>query len=221
MNARDSILAGLRAGATVAPAAAPDLEPWYASGVRSLEERVAEFAQRLTAQHAQVLVETAESWAHGVACLLASGPPRRLLVDRGCTKHAALLAALGPGTEAVEFARPIEAWKRELFDTIDAGFSVASAGIAALGALAFASGPGAARCTSLVPPLHIAWIDARTIHPDLLTACRAEGWAGSLPTNLVMVSGPSKTSDIQLTTAYGAHGPGRLVVVIVRAGTRP
>jgi L-lactate dehydrogenase complex protein LldG len=39
-----------------------------------------------------------------------------------------------------------------------------------------------------------------------------------MPTNLVMVSGPSKTSDIQQTLAYGAHGPRRLWVVIVTDG---
>jgi L-lactate dehydrogenase complex protein LldG len=36
-----------------------------------------------------------------------------------------------------------------------------------------------------------------------------------MPTNLVLVSGPSKTSDIQQTLAYGAHGPRALWVVIV------
>jgi L-lactate dehydrogenase complex protein LldG len=36
-----------------------------------------------------------------------------------------------------------------------------------------------------------------------------------MPANLVLVSGPSKTSDIQQTLAYGAHGPRALWVVIV------
>jgi L-lactate dehydrogenase complex protein LldG len=36
-----------------------------------------------------------------------------------------------------------------------------------------------------------------------------------MPTNLVMISGPSKTSDIQQTTAYGAHGPRALWVIVI------
>jgi L-lactate dehydrogenase complex protein LldG len=36
-----------------------------------------------------------------------------------------------------------------------------------------------------------------------------------MPTNLLLVSGPSKTADIQQTLAYGAHGPKELVVVLV------
>ena len=35
------------------------------------------------------------------------------------------------------------------------------------------------------------------------------------PSNLIFVSGPSKTADIQQTLAYGAHGPKRLIVVLV------
>jgi uncharacterized protein NMB1437 len=34
-----------------------------------------------------------------------------------------------------------------------------------------------------------------------------------MPTNVILVSGPSKTADIQLTLAYGAHGPRDLVVL--------
>ena len=48
---------------------------------------------------------------------------------------------------------------------------------------------------------------------------RAERWTDGMPTNLVMVSGPSKTSDIQQTLAYGAHGPRQLWVVIVNDHT--
>ena len=36
-----------------------------------------------------------------------------------------------------------------------------------------------------------------------------------MPTNVVLISGPSKTSDIQLTLAFGAHGPRDLVVLAV------
>ena len=44
----------------------------------------------------------------------------------------------------------------------------------------------------------------------------AQGWAGGLPTNALLVSGPSKTADIQQTLAYGAHGPKELLVLILQ-----
>ena len=46
-------------------------------------------------------------------------------------------------------------------------------------------------------------------------ALAGENLAQNMPTNVVLVSGPSKTADIQLTLAYGAHGPRDLVVLAV------
>ncbi|MEI8631512.1 LUD domain-containing protein [Vibrio sp. PP-XX7] len=36
-----------------------------------------------------------------------------------------------------------------------------------------------------------------------------------MPTNAVLISGPSKTADIQQTLAYGAHGPSELIVIVL------
>ena len=41
------------------------------------------------------------------------------------------------------------------------------------------------------------------------------GWGRSLPPNALVISGPSKTADIEQTLAYGVHGPKRLIVVLV------
>ena len=46
-------------------------------------------------------------------------------------------------------------------------------------------------------------------------AMSGEKMADGMPTNVVLVSGPSKTADIQLTLAYGAHGPRDLVVLVL------
>ena len=48
---------------------------------------------------------------------------------------------------------------------------------------------------------------------DAMTEAR---WAAGLPTNALLVSGPSKTADIQQTLAYGAHGPKELIVLMVQ-----
>ena len=67
---------------------------------------------------------------------------------------------------------------------------------------------------SLVPPVHIVLLDASKIYNTFFEAQQAEGWANGLPTNSLLISGPSKTADIQQTLAYGAHGPKELVVLI-------
>ena len=68
---------------------------------------------------------------------------------------------------------------------------------------------------SLVPPVHIVLLNASTIHNTFYEAMTAEGWADGLPTNALLISGPSKTADIQVTLAYGAHGPKELVVLLI------
>ena len=67
---------------------------------------------------------------------------------------------------------------------------------------------------SLVPPLHFVLLDATTIHADFHSAITEEGWKDGLPTNALLICGPSKTADIQQTLAYGAHGPRELVVLL-------
>jgi hypothetical protein len=68
---------------------------------------------------------------------------------------------------------------------------------------------------SLVPPIHIALLDADQLYDTLFDAMQAQGWSDGMPTNALLVSGPSKTADIQVTLAYGAHGPKELVVLLL------
>jgi len=184
----------------------------------SVSAMVASMQAALTASHAEVICTDAASWPAWVARKLQEEDVKRLLLDHDRPEGAALARALPPGIDTVGFERPLETWKAELFDTVDAGFTVARSGLAATGTLVLAPDTGSPRTMSLVPPIHIALVYASTLHPDLHAAVRAERWTDGMPTNLVMVSGPSKTSDIQQTLAYGAHGPRRLWVVIVTDG---
>ena len=44
---------------------------------------------------------------------------------------------------------------------------------------------------------------------------KAQNWAAGMPTNALLISGPSKTADIEQTLAYGVHGPKELIVLII------
>jgi L-lactate dehydrogenase complex protein LldG len=106
-------------------------------------------------------------------------------------------------------------FKPRLFNQIDAGFTVAQAALADTGTLILRPHPGAPRSLSLVPPLHVALVWSDTLYPSLPVALQAERWTEGLPGNVVLISSPSKTSDIQQTLAFGAHGPRALWVFIV------
>jgi L-lactate dehydrogenase complex protein LldG len=220
MNARDRILGRLRAAA---PHGAGDVD---------LERRIdAHFDTRrdatapgvlarrmqaaLEAVRAQAWCATAGEWPALLAQRIVDAGVRRIVVDAATPEGRALRSALPAGVEPIAFDRPLEDWKAELFGTVDAGFTVARSGIAATGTLVLAPDADSPRTVSLVPPLHIALVHAHTLHADLHQALHAERWQDGMPTNLVLATGPSRTSDIQQTLAFGAHGPRWTWVVIV------
>jgi len=227
MSARERILGKLRAAAPAPQdlAALTDtatlqqrIDLHYAdAALRSATPM--QLAQRLESVMGAVRTDVwhsdAHSWPQLLADKLADAGVRRLLLDAGRAEGAALAAALPPSVQSLLFGQPLEQWKSELFNSVDAGFTVARSGIAATGTLIVVPDAGTPRTVSLVPPLHVALVYASTLHADLHAAMRAEGWSAGMPSNLVMISGPSKTSDIQQTLAYGAHGPRALWLIIV------
>lgn len=99
---------------------------------------------------------------------------------------------------------------------IPVGISGAAAGLADTGSIIVTSGPGQPRSASLVPPVHLAFLRVSQIYPDL-PAWMAQQGANLLPqtANLVIITGPSRTADIELTLVVGVHGPGEIHVILV------
>lgn len=100
----------------------------------------------------------------------------------------------------------------------DIGITSATFAIAETGTLVMASSPQRPRLASLLPPVHIAIIDATQVLPDLFDLfdrLQAEGLE-SMPSNLVLITGPSKTGDIELKLTTGVHGPGEWHVIVSR-----
>jgi L-lactate dehydrogenase complex protein LldG len=100
----------------------------------------------------------------------------------------------------------------------DIGITGTTWAIAETGTLAVASGPGSERLASLAPRLHVAVIEASQILPTLFDLfARYGGDSGHpLPTNLTLITGPSKTGDIELELTTGVHGPAHWHVIILR-----
>jgi len=227
MNARERMLGRLRAAApaSVSSDALKQLDDsidLHYDGRRITQPAQAlieSMQSALAASHAEVFRATERTWPALIAQRLRESNVKRLLLDTSRAEGAALQQALPSCVSTRNYDQPIENWKAELFETIDAGFTVARSGLAATGTLIVAPDAGSPRTMSLVPPLHIALVYAHSLHADLHAAMRAEHWHAGMPTNLVMISGPSKTSDIQQTLAYGAHGPRELWVVIVEQQT--
>mgnify|MGYP001025472204 CR=1 FL=1 len=133
-------------------------------------------------------------------------------------KFAELFARLeqdaGGLPELVAYAAPVETFKERLF-TVAAAVTSAAGAVADTGALILRPDSREPRLMSLVPPVHIAVLPAQNIYPTLEEAMQTGRWASDMPTNLLLVSGPSKTADIELTLAFGVHGPKELIVFVL------
>jgi len=215
-EARDNILSRLSA-APRRPV--PDLPEWnppaYGDG------RLAQFTRMLEASHAEVHEVTEADWPERLLGILANRGLETVIFAPG-TPVGDRLAAAWAGRERapalVPYDRPIEDLKADLVHAIGAGITAARGGIAETGTLILWPHADEPRLMSLLPPLHIAVVEESMLVDNLAQAVRAGGWAGGLPTNALLISGPSKTADIEQTLAYGVHGPKELIVLIVRSG---
>jgi L-lactate dehydrogenase complex protein LldG len=109
---------------------------------------------------------------------------------------------------------------RELADA-EVGITGAACAIAATGTLVLEMGEGRSRAASLLPPVHVALVRAHQLVPrleDYIAQQRAKGLtAFSQGSNVVLLTGASRTADIEMNVVYGVHGPLELHVILIEA----
>lgn len=99
---------------------------------------------------------------------------------------------------------------------VDVGITGATAGLAESGSVVLVHGAGRPRMASIAPEIHIALLEVERIDRTLAH------WAHEYPhfaadtTNLVLVTGPSRTGDIEQQLNLGVHGPRHVHVVMIR-----
>ncbi len=102
--------------------------------------------------------------------------------------------------------------EKEADEAIRAGITGALAGVAETGTLVIPAAEGRPLSASLLPEIHIAILRAGDIVANLETAFQRPEVSASPAT--VLVSGPSRTADIEMTLTIGVHGPGELHVFV-------
>jgi L-lactate dehydrogenase complex protein LldG len=98
-------------------------------------------------------------------------------------------------------------------DLPDAGVSEAAYGLADTGSVVLAASPDEPRSRSLLPFVHVSLLREERILPGLEELFEAVG--ADLPSALAIVTGPSRSADIEQTLVVGVHGPGDVHVVLV------
>ncbi len=93
-----------------------------------------------------------------------------------------------------------------------AGVSRASFALANTGSVVLAASPDEPRAASLLPDVHVTLVAEDVILPGLEELFAAVG--DDLPSSLAIVTGPSRSADIEQLLTVGVHGPGEVHVVI-------
>jgi L-lactate dehydrogenase complex protein LldG len=104
---------------------------------------------------------------------------------------------------------------REAFDGLAAAVTGVAAAVVETGSLALFYGPGAGRLPSLVVPVHVAVVERAQLVPTLDELLeRVRGHLGPR-SGAVLVTGPSRSADIEQVITVGVHGPKELHVVFI------
>lgn len=104
-----------------------------------------------------------------------------------------------------------------VLDPIKVGLTGALGGLANTGSLAVLSGEHRSRAASLLPEVHIALLPIDRLYSTLSAffAAHSALELTAQSSNLVFITGPSRTADIEMVTTRGVHGPKRLCVVLL------
>jgi L-lactate utilization protein LutC len=216
---RQAVAEGNRVGTAVA------LEPRGGAGYQGAgPDPVQRFSTELAAAggHAH-LVADAEAVAACIIELLQAAGSRRILVGRDPLLDSFALPERmrRHGFEVFMSDALADANRKEVLFAADAGVSGVRALVAETGTVVVETGPDHLRSLSLLPPLHIAVAAREQLLPDLFDLFASleppPGGTGSvrLPSCLTLITGPSKTGDIELRLVTGVHGPGQVHVVLL------
>ena len=188
-------ISGDRCEALAREVAAVGGQPFIAEGLAAAQEHVRDLLVKYE-------VKSALCWQHTV---LDEFGLSTMLADREIVRHD------------YDSLREMAAnERREQMVAADMGISSADLAVGESGSLLVCARPGQERVASLLPPVHVAMIKSAQIVPDLIDAIAWLSNQTDLPSNVALITGPSKTGDIELQLTTGVHGPGIWHVVIVR-----
>lgn len=200
MSSREEILAAIRSRRLVQ---AP--KPGTYRAPKTKGDLTESFVEKLSAQYADVRVlDSMSDVPDAIADIL-----------RG--RNMAAQVHVSPEGELASLALSNVEVKREPPGQFDAAVAFASFAIAETGTLAYAAGKGNPASWHFRPLLEIAIVHAGAVVAELEDVLASLNKTGGLPPTLNLVSGPSRTGDIEQTMELGAHGPKELAVLVLKS----
>lgn len=174
-----------------------------------LDDPVARFETAAGAVGAEVV--RAADLASTITTVLDQTQARRVAVAAGERSDAVETVLRDRGLEIVS---PDDV---EALASADLGITGTKAGIALTGSLVVESSQRGTRLVSLLPDIHLALLEVETIAPTAGDVLRTFS-RGPLASNVVLITGPSRSADIELQLTIGVHGPRRLIIGLMETG---
>jgi L-lactate dehydrogenase complex protein LldG len=175
-----------------------------AAAARDGDERLERFLVELAALGVEHHVERTEQDVRARVASMIAG--RSVLSwDAECLPYGVGAALVEPATGA----SPRDAQARA-----EVGVTGCDGAIAETGTLVLLTGAGRPRAASLLPPVHVAVVRRQDLWFGMTAFFAGRGRDIAAATCCTLVSGPSRTADIELTLTLGVHGPGRVIVVV-------
>ncbi len=214
-NARERVLANIRAALNrrgpLAESVTAVLDARLESPRANLKpmvdgDPVARFVAKMESVHGAVVrVERMEQVSEAVAAHLEQH-----------NLSPELVVAPDPELEAIPWSNRFAVERRAAAGDDRVSVTGAFGGIAETGTLVLLSGPESPTTLNFLPDDHIVVLraDRIVVHmEDAWTRLRKE--RGKMPRTVNLITGPSKTADVEQTIQEGAHGPRRLKVILV------
>lgn len=124
-------------------------------------------------------------------------------------------AAIGKALNGRTFIRSCDPFSRDAIASTEVGITSADYALADTGSLVIFTESNESRLLSLLPPCHIAVIESSRIVASLDDVFRLRPLPGAESSAMTIITGPSRTADIEMRLVRGVHGPGEIHVIVI------
>ncbi len=176
----------------------------------AINDRIASFAAALEKLGGRVYLAESAAAARDYVASAVTG--RSAVASNGTLLSKCGISSI-PGVRTVPSASREEL--RAACAAADVGITGADYALADTGSVVLFSSPEEARMVSLLPPAHIAVVERGRLLTGLDELFSIVPQPADLSSSMVLITGPSRTADIEQILVRGVHGPGEIHAVIV------
>ncbi len=204
----ESITSSLGRTKVLTPPSPPAIDPAIARLTRGDADLPGVFRQRAGDAKMKVIPATADLLTSAVLeQLQARGCKTAIVTEMPCLHVQTLIDA----------GISVSAWRESTLDAsydVDVGITDVYRAVAETGSIVIRESETHGRAVSLVPPIHFAIVKKSQILPDLIDLMADVAREGTA-SGIVIITGPSKTADIEMNLVTGVHGPGEVVIFLI------